>query len=188
MKKISKFTIAVISFVLSVTVCAEENLPILTSKDGCSGGTYVYKEGGKIRPKARFRDPLTHKTVETDFPEALRQECVKDEKTAAYRWENIDKIVDGKVIRAPGNDTFVDSKPIGIPKGMTQEEKLQGIKENRFCTSEGGDVTSIGWVEPSSKGEKFYRCVRVYDENFNVKGTGWVELVIRNGELVTTPI
>jgi hypothetical protein len=187
MNNILKLTLSIVSVTLSIIVSAEENLPILTGKDGCSGGHYVYKAGDRIRSGMSLRDPITHKMVMKDDPEGIRMECVKDEKTGQYRWESIDKMIDGKLVRAPGFESFVNSKPSGIPKGITKEEIELGIKENRFCLSEDG-VSSIGAVMPSVKGDKFYRCVKIYDEKFNVKGAGWIELVFKNGELVTTPI
>lgn len=187
MNKIFKFVFAVISVFLSTTVFAEENLPVLTGKDGCSGGNYIYKAGDKIRSGISQRDPISHKMVMKDDPNGIRMECIKDEKTGQFRWEAIDKIVDGKFIRAPGFENFKNSKPAGIPKAITKEEIDLGIKENRFCMSEDG-VNSIGAVVPSVKGDKFYRCLKIYDEKFNVKGAGWIELVLKNGELVTTPI
>lgn len=171
----------------SVEVSAEEALPVLTSKDGCSDGEYIYKVDDKIRTKLSVRDPITHKIVFKDFPDGIRQVCAKDEKTGGYRWNSIDKMVDGKLVRAPGNDSFVPSKPIGILKAITQEEIQQGLKENQFCHL-NGEAVSLGWVEPSKKGDKFYRCLKIYDDNFNVTGTGWVEMVLKNNELVTTPI
>lgn len=187
MNKICKFMLAVSSIFLTTTVFAEENLPVLTGKDGCSGGNYIYKVGDKIRSGMSQRDPITHKMIMKDDPNGIRMECVSDEKTGQYRWEAIDKIVDGKIIRASGFENFKNSKPAGISKAITKEEIELGIKENRFCLSEDG-VNSIGALIPSVKGDKFYRCLQIYDEKFNVKGVGWVELVFRNGELVTTPI
>ena len=187
MNNVLKLTLVVISFVLSATVSAEEHLPILTGKDGCSGGNYMYKAGDKIRSGISQRDPMSHKMVMKDDPNGIRMECIKDEKTGQYRWETIDKIVDGKFIRAPGFENFKNSKPAGIPKAITKEEIDLGMKDNRFCLSEDG-VNSIGALIPSVKGDKFYRCLQIYDEKFNVKGIGWVELVLRNGELITTPI
>lgn len=187
MNTILKLTLAVISVALSIIASAEENLPVLTGKDGCSGGDYIYKAGDRIRPGVSQRDPITHKMVMKDNPNGIRMECVKDGKTGQYRWEHIDKIIDGKLVRAPGFENFVNSKPVGIPKATTKEEIDLGIKENRFCLSEDG-ANSIGAVIPSVKGDKFYRCVKIYDEKFNVKGAGWIELVLKNGELVTTPI
>lgn len=187
MNKIFKFAFAVISIFLSTIVFAEEILPVLTGKDGCSGGNYIYKAGDKIRSGISQRDPISHKMVMKDDPNGIRMECIKDEKTSQFRWETIDKVVDGKFIRAPGFENFKNSKPAGIPKAITKEEIDLGIKENRFCLSEDG-VNSIGAIIPSVKGDKFYRCLQIYDEKFIVKGIGWVELVLRNGELITTPI
>jgi hypothetical protein len=187
MQKISTFTLAIISIVLSVMVHAEENLPILSGKDGCSNGSYIYKTGDRIRSGMSQRDPITHKMIIKDDPDGIRMECVKDEKMGQYRWNNVDKIVDGMLVRAPGFENFVNSKPAGIPKAITKVEIESGLKDNRFCLSEDG-VNSIGAVVPSVKGDKFYRCLKIYDEKHNVKGTGWIELVLKNGELVTTPI
>lgn len=187
MNKILKFTLAVICIALSIIVSAEENLPILTGKDGCSGGNYIYKTGDRIRSGISQRDPIAHKMIIKDDPEGIRMECVKDEKTGQYRWDNVDKIIDGKLVRAPGFENFVNSKPAGISKAITKEEIELGIKDNRFCLSEDG-VNSIGAVVPSIKGDKFYRCLKIYDEKHNVKSAGWVELVLKNGELVTIPI
>lgn len=169
------------------TAFAQTDLPQLTSKDGCSDGEYVYKAGGKVRVKMHERDPVTHKMVTRDFPEGIRQECVKDEKTGGYRWENIDKMVDGKLVRGPGNESFIASKPIGLAPKITLDEQQLALQQNRVCKDKEG-ATSIGGVVPSDKGDKFYRCVQIYDENFTVKGAGWVELVFKNGQLVTTPI
>lgn len=165
---------------------AQAELPILSAKDGCSDGEYIYPASGKVRSKMSLRDPVSHKMVMKNDPEGIRLECIKDADKGGYRWESLDKVINGKLVRAPGNETFVPSNPIGLTAKVSPEEEQLGVQQNRLCMSKDGSM-SIGGILPSDKGDKFYRCVKIYDENFKVRGTGWVELVFKNGELVTTP-
>jgi hypothetical protein len=165
---------------------AVESLPQLTAQDGCANGEYVYALGAKAFSIAFERDPITHKMIGKPDVNGMRMECVIGDTPKTFKWRPIDKIVDGKVIRALDAGEIVAAKPIGLVARLTPEEIRLGLRAGTMCDSPEG-ASSIGGIIPSSISDKFYRCVRTYDKDLKPSGAAWIELGKRNGELVTVP-
>lgn len=77
-----------------------------------------------------------------------------------------------------------ESKPISTVQSLSKEDIQKGIENGSLCTDAKGLANSRGAV--INQNGKFYRCVKVYGENFSEnKKLVWVELTLRNGEPVT---
>ena len=76
------------------------------------------------------------------------------------------------------------SKPIAKVSPISPEEVKKGIENGTLCTDVNGLANSRGAV--INLNGKWFRCVKVYGENLSEnKKLVWVELTMKNGELVT---
>ena len=77
-----------------------------------------------------------------------------------------------------------ESTPNGTAPSLSKEDIQKGIENGALCTDAKGLANSRGAV--INQNGKFYRCVKVYGENFTeIKKLAWVELTIKNGAAET---
>jgi len=73
------------------------------------------------------------------------------------------------------------SQPIGTTASPSRENaRKEGVASGGLCTDSKGSAYSRGAV--IAQNQRYYRCVKVYGENFSEnQRLAWVEVSLKNG-------
>ena len=65
---------------------------------------------------------------------------------------------------------------------MSSQMMPRGMSSGAVCSSESVGISAVGDVQ--SMGDQLYRCVTIFDERYQPRGSAWVEVKLERGDAI----